>query len=126
MKYISRNKNMEAFPMSMSYSNGQLWTGLRNGNINVLDPTYGKFDIVQNFSVGHTGKITGIANNVGCIITASTDRTLKVMTPCNPVSVLTTLDDQLQELTDLHYLNGVLACGCSDFTCGIWKPKSDS
>ncbi|XP_071952494.1 F-box/WD repeat-containing protein 9-like [Antedon mediterranea] len=115
---------MEAFPMSMSYSNGQLWAGLRNGEINVLDPTYGKFDIVQNYNIGHNGKITGINNNTGCIITAATDKTLKVLSPCHPVSELTTIDEQLQELTDLHYLNGVLACGCSDFTCGIWRPKS--
>ncbi|XP_038049594.1 F-box/WD repeat-containing protein 9-like [Patiria miniata] len=115
---------LDKFPMCMSYGLGQLWVGRKDGKVNVIDPTQGKFDIVQTYDVGHESKVTGILHSLGSVVTCSTDRTIKIHEPNHDPSPIRTIE-HTTSLSAIHTNNGVLAAGGSDQSVNIWRPTRD-
>lgn len=119
---VYKKLELKSFCMCMSYNHGQLWTGQKNGKINVIDPTHGKFDMVQTYDVGHKGKITDIINTLGALYTCSTDATIKISQPHHKPDTMCTLTPHNCDITALDLQNGVLASASSDLTAAIWRP----
>ncbi|XP_072173221.1 F-box/WD repeat-containing protein 9-like [Diadema setosum] len=115
---------LDNYCMCMSYQNGQLWTGQKDGSIHVIDPTDGAFDVVQTYDVGHKNKITGIIYTMGALYSCSTDATIRVSHPHHQPELICKLTDHTADLTAIDMQNGVLASACSDVTAGIWRPKN--
>ena len=49
------------FPMSMSWHGNCLYVRDKSGSLYLLDTTNDAFEIVQQYSMGHSGKVTSIA-----------------------------------------------------------------
>ncbi|XP_054764212.2 F-box/WD repeat-containing protein 9-like [Lytechinus pictus] len=123
---VYKKLNLESFCMCMSYQHGQLWTGHRDGNVRVIDPTHGSFDIIQTYDVGHKGKITDIMYTMGALYTCSTDSTIRISDPSHNPETMCKLTTHTRDLTAIDLQCGVLASAGSDLTTGIWRPKQDS
>ncbi|XP_076347040.1 F-box/WD repeat-containing protein 9-like isoform X2 [Tachypleus tridentatus] len=114
----------EEFPMCLSYRHGQLWIGDKQGWIHLIDPTNEKFEIVQSYHTGHSGKITGIQYSLGSIITSSTDRTIRVLEPCANPEVIAVLPG-CGEVTGVSLHNHTLLSADSDNSIYIWTPVAE-
>ncbi|XP_077981974.1 F-box/WD repeat-containing protein 9-like [Glandiceps talaboti] len=114
------------FPMSMSYSSeyGQLWIGEKRGLLHLMDARHGNFDIVQTYDVGHTGKLTGVLHNLGCLVTCSYDKTVKIHEPNADPGNICTLEAHSGEVADIYMMNNVLVSGSSDMSVHVWRPKT--
>ncbi|XP_071799264.1 F-box/WD repeat-containing protein 9-like [Asterias amurensis] len=112
---------LDKFPLCMSYDLGQLWVGKKNGQVDLLDPTHGEFDVVQTYDVGHTGKVTDITHSLGSIITCSTDKKIRIHEPNHNPSTFRVIDCQTS-LASLNTNTNVLAAAGSDCCVKIWRP----
>ncbi|XP_022087368.1 F-box/WD repeat-containing protein 9-like [Acanthaster planci] len=121
---ILKKIELEKFPMCMSYGLGQLWVGRKDGQVTVIDPTQGKFDIVQTYDVGHTSKVTGILHNLGAVITCSVDNSIKIHEPNHDPSTIHTIE-HTSSISSIHLKNDILAAGGSDLCVNIWRPTPD-
>ncbi|XP_077863902.1 uncharacterized protein LOC144348387 [Saccoglossus kowalevskii] len=116
---------MEKFPMTISYNpecQGQIWIGEKTGLLHLMDARDGVFDIVKTYDVGHTGKLTGILHNLGCLVTCSYDKTVKIHEPNDDPETICTLLEHDGEVADIDMQNNVLVSGSSDMTVHVWRP----
>ncbi|XP_060085970.1 F-box/WD repeat-containing protein 9-like [Ylistrum balloti] len=114
----------DSYAMGLSYGHNQLWMGDKEGQVHLFDTTYGSFEKVESYDVGHTGKVTCIQYSTGALFTSSTDKTVKVLEPTRNPDVITTLDSHTGEVARLSYQNGTLATAGSDSTVQVWIPKT--
>ncbi|XP_021353870.1 F-box/WD repeat-containing protein 9-like [Mizuhopecten yessoensis] len=114
----------ESYAMDLSFSHNQLWMGDKEGKVHLYDTTHGRFEKVESYDVGHSGKVTGVHYTTGALFTCSTDKTIKVLEPNRNPGVITTLDSHRGEVARLSYQNGTLASAGSDVTVQVWIPKT--
>ncbi|CAH1772302.1 unnamed protein product, partial [Owenia fusiformis] len=105
---VLKSINIGSFAMSMCYNDGQLWVGDKTGHIHLLDPKHGKFDVVQSYETGQSGKITDLHNTLGAIFSASTDKTVNVLEPNENPGVISQLKFDM-EAASLSYQDNTLA-----------------
>lgn len=60
------------------------------GNVHILNPRK-NFELVKSYPTGHTNTITGIHMTRGCLITSSTDGTVRISSATDPPKIITTL-----------------------------------
>ncbi|XP_066589049.1 F-box/WD repeat-containing protein 9-like [Prorops nasuta] len=111
------------FPMSLCMKDNIVLIGDSNANITILDPRK-NFEKVKHCQSSHGRGITGIHLSRGCLVTSSTDRTAKILTPTDPPQYITTVKCSYGEIAGIDFLNEVLAIsGCEAIE--IWRPKTD-
>ncbi|KAK7495839.1 hypothetical protein BaRGS_00012829 [Batillaria attramentaria] len=116
---------MESYPLDASYHSNQLWFGDKDGQLNLIDTSLGKFELVQRYNIGHTDKMTGVVHTQGAIFTASNDSSIRVLEPSLEPQLITSLQKHSSGVAGIDYQNGVLASAGCDITVGIWRPKND-
>lgn len=117
----------DSFVLDLSYGDGQLWSGNKEGKLHLIDARDGLFDetTMQTIDVGHTGRLTGVIHTDGGLFTCSTDNHVKVSDPVLEPSIIADLTSHAAPVARISYNNGVLASAGSDIAVGIWMPKKD-
>jgi WD40 repeat protein len=113
-----------SFPMCLSLHGPSLYVGDKGGGLHLLDGTYDRFDVVQYYSTGHSGKITSVVHGLGSLITSSTDGDVKVFHPSRNLELIKTLKSpDCGEAANLSYSvrNKILAAAFSNNTVKIWS-----
>ncbi|XP_068083329.1 F-box/WD repeat-containing protein 9 [Anabrus simplex] len=111
-------------PLCLSLDDSILYVGDGDGQLHLLNPAGGLFNLVMSYNTGHTGKLTAIQHNLGCVITSSTDRTLRVLTPTRQPELIGVIPSEAGEVTRFDYKNNILAAGGTDCAVELWIPKS--
>lgn len=115
------------FPMCLSLHGSSLYVGDKGGGLHLLDCTNDRFDVVQQYSTGHSGKITSVVHGLGSVITSSTDGDIKVFHPSRKLELVTTIKSpDCGEAAELSYSvkNKVLAAAFSNNTVKIWTKNN--
>ncbi|XP_072299572.1 F-box/WD repeat-containing protein 9 [Eucyclogobius newberryi] len=113
---------LKSYPLSMSYSDSEVWTGDNKGSLHSFSMQAGTLKFLSRFDVGHTAMITGIHRSPGSLYTCSVDRTLKVHIPCSPPRTLFTLQHQTG-FNGLSVEAGVLAVASGETCIEVWRPR---
>lgn len=128
---IHKKKNLmdetsgsNAYPMCLSYTNNIIYVGDVKGHLHLMNPKRGEFNIEESYNVGHTGKMTSIHHDAGCVMTCSCDGTLRIMAPTRKLEPLTVLRSVGGEITNFDYKDHVLAMGTTECVVEVWFPKS--
>lgn len=121
-----KNIQTDSFIMNMSYGNGQLWTGDKEGKLHVLNTTDGLFDEhnMQTLDVDHSGQLSSVIHTEGAVYTSSTNGGIKVIHPTLEPDIICSLNVHSGPVARLSYKNGILASAGSDVSVGIWIPKN--
>lgn len=120
MKTVTISK--ESFPMSMSMQKDLVYVGDSNAKLHVLDLKR-EFEPVKCYETKHKKGITGVHFTTGCLITSSTDKTVRISTPTDPPQNFTTLTCGYGEIASTDYLNNVLAVSGTE-GIEIWRPRT--
>ncbi|EFN85847.1 F-box/WD repeat-containing protein 9 isoform X1 [Harpegnathos saltator] len=120
LRCVNISKN--AFPMCMSMHRDWVYVGDSAAELHVLNPKK-DFAIAKSYVTGHKKGITGVHQTRGCLITSSTDGTVRISSPTDPPKCLATLTFRFGEVASMDYLNSVLAISGTD-GIEIWRPKS--
>lgn len=64
--------------------------GDSSAKLHVLNPK-NDFELVKSYSTEHTKGITGVHLSHGCLITSSTDGTVRILSPTDPPKPIATL-----------------------------------
>ena len=130
-KVISRiHFKQGGYPMCMGLmDNGCncLVVGDKTGGLHLIDAN--KMEEIKVLPDLHGGKITGIDVSMAGIVTASSDRTVKILQPDMSLKVLTTFQaaagDDL-EVVSVSMDDDCLAAGSSSEMVQVWRPKIDN
>ncbi|XP_076164962.1 F-box/WD repeat-containing protein 9 isoform X2 [Ptiloglossa arizonensis] len=114
--------SQESFPMSMCMQRDMVYVGDGRAKLHVLDPNE-DFEPVKCYTTEHKRGISGVHVGPGCLITSSTDETVRICSPTDPPQHLVTLESNYGEVAGTDYLNDVLAVSGTD-GIEIWRPKS--
>lgn len=60
------------------------------------------FCLVQTYSIGHAGKVTGIIHTRGVLMTCSTDKTIKVLEPNLDPGLIVNLTEMTSEVAEVR------------------------
>lgn len=121
-----------------------VYVGDGRAKLHVLDPNE-DFEPVKCYTTEHKRGISGVHVGPGCLITSSTDETVRICSPTDPPQHLVTLESNYGEVAGVSiwcnnklckklfiglcfilqtdYLNDVLAVSGTD-GIEIWRPKS--
>ena len=116
-----------SYPMCMSLmKNGCncLFVGDKAGGLHLIDADkMQQIKVVQDL---HNGKITGIDASLGGIVTASSDKTVKILQPDLSLKVMTTLPtNEIGDIVSVSMDDDCLAGGSSSEMVQVWRPKTD-
>ncbi|XP_054011210.1 F-box/WD repeat-containing protein 9-like [Hylaeus anthracinus] len=114
--------SQESFPMSMCMQRDMVYVGDGSAKLHVLDPKK-DFKPVKCYPTEHKKGISGVHAGPGCLITSSTDETVRISSPTDPPQHLVTLKSNYGEVASIDYLNDVLAVSGTE-GIEIWRPKS--
>ncbi|XP_014665834.1 PREDICTED: F-box/WD repeat-containing protein 9-like [Priapulus caudatus] len=119
---LLRTVELPNFVMSLSYKWHHLWVGDRSGQIHLIDST--DFTFVDTYDVGHTNKVTGIKFSLGALVTCSTDKSIRVLTPTECPTVMHILhSDHDSDISAIDLQNDVLVSASGETTVTVWKPR---
>lgn len=120
------NKN-NSFPMSLSFRHNLLYVGDNQGCMHLLNTKDASFEMRESYEVGHKpqGKVTTLWHDLGCVMTGSTDKTIRIHTPTSPPTLIAELHTDGGEVTDIDYSNSVLAVACTDNAVEVWMPNGN-
>ncbi|KZC06275.1 F-box/WD repeat-containing protein 9, partial [Dufourea novaeangliae] len=113
--------SQESFPQSICMQRDIVYVGDNGAKLHILDPKQ-DFEVVKCFSTKHKKGINGIRVAPGCLITSSTDETVRISSPTDPPQLLDTLESSYGEIAGIDYSNNVLAYSGTD-GIEIWRPK---
>lgn len=99
-----------------------VYVGDSHAKLHVLDPKK-DFEPVKCYSTEHRRGVNGVHAGPGCLITSSTDKTVRISYPTDPPQHLVTLTSNYGEVASIDYLNDVLAVSGTE-GIEIWRPKS--
>lgn len=108
LRCVNISKN--AFPMCMSMHRDWVYVGDSAAELHVLNPK-DDFAIVKSYATGHKKGITGVHQTRGCLITSSTDGTVRISSPTDPPKCLATLTFRFGE---------VASVSTSSFSCAYY------
>ena len=104
-----------------------LVVGDKTGGLHLVDANkMQQIKVVPNL---HSNKITGIDVSMGGIVTASSDKTVKILQPDMSLKVLTTIQaDELLggDIVSVSMDDDCLAAGSSSEMVQVWRPKMDN
>lgn len=80
----------EAFPMCMNMQPDWICVGDSIAKLHILNPK-DDFKLVKSYATEHTKGITGVHLTHGCLITSSTDGTVRISSPTDPPKPIATL-----------------------------------
>ncbi|XP_031825269.1 F-box/WD repeat-containing protein 9 isoform X2 [Nomia melanderi] len=109
------------FPMRIFMQKDIVYVGDNRSYLHILDPKK-DFKVVKWYPTGHRKAISGVHVAPGCLITSSTDGTVRIATPTDPPRHLVTLDSNYGEIASIDYSNEVLAVSGTE-GIEIWRPK---
>ena len=75
----------------MSWHGNCLYVRDKSGSLYLLDTTNDAFEIVQQYSMGHSGKVTSIATGLGSLITSSSDGDIRFFHPSRNLDLMATI-----------------------------------
>lgn len=81
-----------------------VYVGDSRAKLHVLDP-HKDFEPVKCYETDHKKGITGIRLAPGCLITSSTDKTLRISSPTDPPHHLTTMSCGYGEIASVSILH---------------------
>lgn len=110
----------EAFPRCINMQRDWVCIGDNTAKLHVLDPK-NNFELVKSYATEHTKGITGVHLAEGCLITSSTDGTVRISSPTDPPRPIATFNSGFGEIARMDYLNGTLAISGIDIA--VWRPK---
>ena len=128
-KVCSKLKFDSGYPISMDIVDGDncLYVGDKAGGLHLIDATGGKLKEVKVSRVLHKDKIVGVNATRGGIVTASTDKTVKVLTPDLEMKAFNTFyDNESGEITSISYSHGILAMGDSREVISVYRCKDSN
>lgn len=99
LRCVNISKN--AFPMCMNMHRDWVYVGDSAAELHVLNPK-NDFAIVKSYVTGHKKGITGVHQTRGCLITSSTDGTVRISSPTDPPKCLTTLTFRFGEVASVR------------------------
>lgn len=119
-----------AFPMSMSLNSDMLYVGDSKNRLHLIDPRRSSptsFDVIASYDAGHRDqcKITAVRHGLGCIITGSSDGTVRVSTPTHHPEFITSFTTIGTEVAALDFQHGILAVGCTNCAVELWVPDQE-
>ncbi|KAJ9577389.1 hypothetical protein L9F63_006012, partial [Diploptera punctata] len=119
---LYENKDDEnAFPMCLSFNDNLLYVGDTKGQLHLLNPSQGQFNIIKAYDIGHSRKLTCVKHGMGSIMTSSSDGTLRISTPTQEPQTIAIISSKGGEF---DYKNNILAIGGTDNTVEFWVPCS--
>ncbi|CAK9808505.1 F-box/WD repeat-containing protein 9 [Anthophora plagiata] len=113
--------SQETFPMSICMKSDVVYVGDGSAKLHVLDPK-NDFEPVRCYTTDHKKGINGVHLAPGCLITSSTDETVRISSPTDPPRHLTILKSNYGEIASTDYLNDVLAVSGTE-GIEIWRPR---
>lgn len=124
-KYKSVDIPGDSYPLSMSLHDNVLYVGDKTGGLHLIDTTHDSFDLLQSYNTGHTGRLTSIHNGLGCVMTGSSDGSIKVFHPGKNLNQFSTIKNaDAGEVAQISYQGGILAGAFSNNTVKIWTPSN--
>jgi len=117
----------QSFPMCFSLHSNSLYVGDKGGGLHLIDCGEERFDVVEQYKTGHSGKITSVSHGWGSLHTASSDGDIKVFHPNRNLEIITTIKNpHCGEVAQIDYSvkNKVLAAAFSNNTVKIWSPPT--
>lgn len=117
----------QSFPMCLSLYDSSLYVGDKEGGLHLIDCGQDRFDVVESYNTGHSGKITSVTHGLGSLHTSSSDGDIKVFHPNRNLDLITTIKNpDCGEVAQLNYNsnNKVLAASFSNNTVKIWSSTS--
>ncbi|PNF16360.1 hypothetical protein B7P43_G10497 [Cryptotermes secundus] len=111
-------------PMCMSFSNNLIYVGDSKGNLHLINPAQGQFNIVDSYKVGHSAQLTCVQHGMGSILTSSTDGTVRISTPTQRPETIAVISSQVGEVTGFDYKNDILVVGGTHSALEFWLPCS--
>lgn len=93
--------------MCMSMQRDWVYVGDSAAKLHVLNPRK-EFELVKSYATEHTKRITGVHLTHGCLITSSTDGTVKISSPTDPPKPLATLTSGFGEIASVGIVDRVL------------------
>ena len=95
--------------------------GDKCGNLHLIETTHGKLIEVNIVEKLHAQKILGVDASRGGIVTCSSDRTVKILTPDLSMKTIAQIgDESFGEVTAVSYSKGILAMGYGDEVIQIY------
>ncbi|KAE8750416.1 hypothetical protein FOCC_FOCC002710 [Frankliniella occidentalis] len=119
-----------AFPMCMSLNSDMLYIGDSKNRLHLVDPRRDsptRFEIIASYDAGHKDqcKITAVRHGLGCVITGSSDGTVRVSTPTHHPELITSFTTVGTEVAAIDFQHGILAVGCTNCAVELWIPTQD-
>lgn len=71
------------------------------GNVHMLDP-HKDFKLVKSYPTGHTNTITEVHMTRGCLITSSTDGTVRISSATDPPKIITTFNSGFGQIASVR------------------------
>ncbi|PNF41646.1 hypothetical protein B7P43_G07628 [Cryptotermes secundus] len=109
-------------PLCMSFSNNLIYVGDSKGNLHLINPAQGHFNIVDSYKVGHRARLTCVQHGMGSILTSSTDGTVRISTPTQRPETITVISSQVWQVTEFDYKNDILVVGGYHTALEVWLP----
>ena len=89
--------------------------------MHLIETTHGKLIEVNRVEKLHAQKILGVDASRGGIVTCSSDRTVKILTPDLSMKTIAQIgDESFGEVTAVSYSKGILAMGYGDEVIQIY------
>ncbi|XP_022200357.2 F-box/WD repeat-containing protein 9 isoform X2 [Nilaparvata lugens] len=110
-----------SFPLSIYYNNNLLYVGDTRANVHIISTNNGVFEKKVSCHLESAGqaKLTSIWHGLGCIIVGSTDKSVKIFQPSQPLDLICELS-VTGEVTSIDYDYSTLAIG-SSASVEVWK-----
>jgi len=128
-KLVSKLRFAEGvFPMCVAVMDGDncLYVGDKAGGLHLFDCTDGKLRKIRSEKNLHSGKVVGIDASHAGIVTCSTDKTVKLLTPDLGMKAFKTFDEggkEFGEVTAISHQDGVLAMGHSQEVIQVYSSR---
>lgn len=88
--------------MCLSMQRDWVCVGDSTAKLHVLNPK-NDFELVKSYSTEHTKGITGVHLTHGCLITSSTDGTVRISSPTDPPKPIATLLSGFGEIASVRF-----------------------
>ncbi|KAJ1530452.1 hypothetical protein ONE63_005355 [Megalurothrips usitatus] len=130
VKIGTNDPESNAFPMCMSHNGDNLYIGDSKNRLHLVDPRRDSktgFEVIASYDAGHKDlcKITAVRHGLDCVITGSSDGTVRVSTATHHPELLTKFGTIGTEVASLDFQHGILAVGCTNCAVELWMPDRE-
>jgi len=110
-----------SFPLCMSIHHNSLYVGDKAGGLHLIDMAEDRFEVVQQYSTGHSGKLTSVQAGLGSLLTAGSDGDIRVFQPDRSLQQIEVIKNpDCGEVAEISHSRSLLAAAFSNNTVKIW------